>query len=321
MNGLYKDNSIDALNLYSQRIEADMSRFTGGATKKRTKKATTKVKLTGAQKDAAFARSKAQAAKDRAARAAAQYQSFLSRDIPQLAESYPIVPYVDTAKQIRKSVKKRIAAESASKSFVDSLLASFAAPKAAKRGRVAKPPRPRPPKLTAQQKAARARSARENKKLDKLIAIQEAVEMQYPNITDADRFEVEVSHKLNPRSKTTPLGRSYFGKLARQGCLSAIDYDDRYGYLCNRIAPPTRSRKRGAGLSGLGYASGLSGLGYSRASGLSAAGLSAAGGMTMAKAAQRERWADYQNEINNLRNMGHSYRQAQQMAKHILRIN
>lgn len=311
MNGLYKDNSIDALNLYSQRIEADMSRFTGGATKKKTKKASPPEPLTGKQIDELVAISQAKAAIARAARerATAQYQAFKIKNEPRLEESFPIVPYVDTEKQIRQAVKKLIASKSSS------------VPKAAKRGRVAKTTRPRPPKLTAQQKAARARASRENKKLDKLIAIQEAVEMQYPNITDADRFEVEVSHKLNPRSKTTPIGRSYFGKLARQGCLSAIDYDDRYGYLCNRIAPPPRSRKRGAGLSGLGYASGLSGLGYSRASGLSAAGLSASGGMTMAKAAQRERWADYQNEINNLRNMGHSYRQAQQMAKHILRIN
>lgn len=105
------------------------------------------------------------------------------------------------------------------------------------------------------------------------------------------------------------------------GCKSGINNKD-FDYLCDRIKP--RKQKAaglsGVGLSGLGYASGLSGLGYSRASGLSAAGLSG-GRISRAKRAQMGRWSRYQDEINKLRNMGYAYRQAQQMAKHILRIN
>lgn len=105
------------------------------------------------------------------------------------------------------------------------------------------------------------------------------------------------------------------------GCKSGINNKD-FNYLCDRIKP--RKRKAaglsGVGLSGLGYASGLSGLGYSSASGLAAAGLSG-GRISAAKRAQMKRWSRYQDEINKLRNMGYAYRQAQQMSKHILRIN
>jgi hypothetical protein len=124
-----------------------------------------------------------------------------------------------------------------------------------------------------------------------------------------------------PRAPTARSLRNGYVKRGVMGCRSAIDNKD-FNYLCNRIKP---RKRKGAGLSGVGLSGvglsgvGLSGLGYSSASGLYAAGLS--GGVSMAKVAQMERWTDYQNGINALRNMGHSYREAQQMAKHILRIN
>jgi len=130
--------------------------------------------------------------------------------------------------------------------------------------------------------------------------------------------------KRRARARKVPsalqIRRGYI-KSGVAACKSGIGNKD-FNYLCNRIKP--RKRKAaglsGVGLSGLGYASGLSGLGYSRASGLSAAGLSA-GRISTAKLAQMGRWSHYQDEINKLRNMGYAYRQAQQMAKHILRIN
>lgn len=251
MNGLYNDNSMDALNLYSQRLEADRSRFTGGA-----KKGT---KVSDASK------AKAKATRERKKR---------EKELAFEGPIYPVVPYV------------------------------------------------RPKAYTvAQRKKMNAQASRDNRKFQKLKSALEQVDINFPrNMFSDSRREVELSHFLRPKSRTTLEGRNYWGNTAYSDCLSAIN-DGRYMSLCDKLKPkqrkPPKPRKpKGAGLSGLGYGMGLSGLGYA-----SASGLSASGGASMAKVAQMERWADYQNEIHNLRNMGHPYRQAQSMAKHILQIN
>lgn len=248
MNGLYHDNSMDALNLYSQRLEADRSRFTGGA-KKGTKVSDE-------------SKAKAKATRERKKR-----EKALAFEGP----IYPVVPYV------------------------------------------------RPKAYTvAQRKKMNAQASRDNRKFQKLKLALEKVDMNFPRDMYQDsRREVELSHYLKPRSHTTLEGRNYWGNMAYSDCVDMIR-DGRYISLCDKLKPKQRKprKPKGAGLSGLGYGMGLSGLGYA-----SASGLSASGGASMAKVAQMERWADYQNEIHNLRNMGHTYRQAQQMAKHILRIN
>jgi len=239
---------MDALNLYSQRLEADRSRFTGGAKKG--------VKVSDASK------AKAKATRERKKR---------EKELAFEGPIYPVVPYV----------------------------------------------RPRA-YTVAQRKKMNAQASRENRKFQKLKSALEQVDRNFPrNMFSDSRREVELSHFLRPKSRTTLEGRNYWGNTAYSDCLSAVN-DGRYLSLCDKLKPKVRKprKPKGAGLSGLGYGMGLSGLGYA-----SASGLSASGGASMAKVAQMERWADYQNEIHNLRNMGHPYRQAQSMAKHILQIN
>jgi hypothetical protein len=244
MNGSHYDNSMDALNLYSERIAQDMSRFTGGARKGEKLSAATKQKI----RDAALNR---------------KFLKEVGLEVPP------------ARKRVRKPTKASL--EKQARDALNAVLAvqEVAAPVARKR--------------RTRNAPARGTVTAEQRKIDRNIARRSIAALK-------DRYV----------------------KQGISGCVSAIGDSD-YNYLCNRIKPRVRKPRSAAGLSGLGYAAGLSGLGYSRASGLSAAGLSA-GRVSMAKAAQMERWSDYQNEINSLRNMGHSYRDAQQMAKHILRI-
>jgi hypothetical protein len=275
MNRMY-NNSMDALNLYSERIAQDMSRFTGGARKGEPRLNRKLLREVGI-------------------------------DVPPPARkrARKIVPASSSQREaLAELTQVQASLEKQAREAQGALQALLAEAPAAKKGRVQRAR----PKLSEMDKAQRRADRQAAEELG-LIPSAERAKRAKP-----------VRKRLSELEK---MRRSYILNGVA-GCKYAINNKD-FNYLCDRIKPRVRKPRSaaglsGVGLSGLGYASGLSGLGYSRASGLAAAGLSG-GRISAAKRAQMKRWSRYQDEINKLRNMGYAYRQAQQMSKHILRIN
>jgi hypothetical protein len=193
--------------------------------------------------------------------------------------NYPIVPFVNYPKQLKKAatsrLKKkqietralqrgttglkaslsrargRISARNAETRALQRSTIGLKAALSRARGRIsARNTEKRATTAAAQKRAARKR-ATENRKLNKLIALQEEVEQEFPDLrNDSERWAVELSHKLHPKSKTTPIGRDYFRQLGKDGCLQGVDNDPRYSYLCNKLNKP--KKRAAAGLSGAG---------------------------------------------------------------------
>jgi hypothetical protein len=105
---------------------------------------------------------------------------------------------------------------------------------------------------TAAQKKAARKQAAENRKLERLMALQEEVEQEFPDVrNDSERWAVELSHKLHPKSKTTLQGRNYWREEGYKGCAADIT-DERYAYLCDKLNKPKPRKRAAAGLSGAG---------------------------------------------------------------------
>lgn len=156
--------------------------------------------------------------------------------------NYPIVPFVNYPKRLKKAATRT----------------RTQLPKTddiyyiGKTGRPQKGP-PKPAKTKAQ-KALEARERREKKKDDAIIAANDAVNAEFGRRTlTPARFQVEVSHKLHPKSKTTNIGRDYWRERGYSGCIASVD-DGRYVYLCDKLEKPQprKRKKAAAGLSGAG---------------------------------------------------------------------
>lgn len=153
---------------------------------------------------------------------------------------YPIVPFVNYPKRLKKAATRT---RQQFPEIADIIYIN-------ERGKLKlKPPKPVKTKV---QKAREARERREKKKDDAIIAANDAVNAEFgrQRLTPA-RFQVEVSHKLRPKSKTTNIGRDYWRDRGYSGCISSID-DGRYSYLCNKLEQPKPRKRAAAGLSGAG---------------------------------------------------------------------